>query len=146
MLAELASKPLRSGGTRGRRRAQEGDRARRAIPAERKRSSPMNSHNFEQAIADAARIIDQYAFGKNPNATMIRRQQIAMRKAVNILTPQRALIGELLDELVEAHRQINQFMAVASTLSDNFQTQLGPSVARRADLLTRHGRLPDDER
>ncbi len=106
----------------------------------------MNSHNFEQAIADAARIIDQYAFGKNPNATMIRRQQIAMRKAVNILTPQRALIGELLDELVEAHRQINQFMAVASTLSDNFQTQLGPSVARRADLLTRHGRLPDDER
>lgn len=106
----------------------------------------MNSQNVDQAVADAARIIDQYAFGKNPNATMIRRQQIAMRKAGDILAERQAELAAVLDELVEAHRQINQFMAVASTLSDNFQTQLGPSVARRADLLTRHGRLPVDER
>lgn len=104
----------------------------------------MNSH--ERAVADAARIIDQYAFGKNPSATMIRRQQIAMRKAGDILAERQAELAALLDELVEAHRHIGEFLKIASALTENFHAQLGPAVERRGALLARYGRVTDDER
>ncbi|MCD9817686.1 hypothetical protein [Bradyrhizobium japonicum] len=95
-------------------------------------------------MADAARIIDQYAFGKNPSATMIRRQQIAMRKAGDILAERQAELATVLDELVEAHQHIGEFLKIASVLTDNFHAQLGPAVERRDALLARHGRAPDD--
>ncbi|MGX1151477.1 hypothetical protein [Bradyrhizobium ottawaense] len=102
----------------------------------------MNPH--EQAVADAARIIDQYAFGRNPSTTMIRRQQIAMRKAGDILAERQAELATVLDELVEAHRQIGEFLKIASALTENFHAQLGPAVERRIALLDRHGRASDD--
>ncbi|MHC2582249.1 hypothetical protein ACVI1J_005574 [Bradyrhizobium diazoefficiens] len=104
----------------------------------------MTDDGHERHIADAARIIDQYAFGKNPNEAMLRRQQIATRKATDIIGMQRAVIEELVGELALAHKQIADMLAISSTLSSNFQNELGPGIERRTELLARHGRTPDD--
>ncbi|MEY9364755.1 hypothetical protein ABH994_007476 [Bradyrhizobium yuanmingense] len=106
----------------------------------------MTNDDHERHIADAARIIDQYAFGKNPNEAMMRRQQIATRKATDILGPPHATIAELVGELAVAHKQITDMLAISSTLSSSFQNELGPGIERRAELLARHGRTPDDRR
>lgn len=99
--------------------------------------------DYDRAVATAARVIDQYAFGKNPNEAMVRRQQIAMRKASDILGPQRAMIDELVGELAVAHKQIADILTLSTTLNNNFQDELVPGIERRTELLGRHGRAPD---
>ncbi|MFH0298334.1 hypothetical protein AAFX91_14045 [Bradyrhizobium sp. 31Argb] len=90
----------------------------------------------QNQIDRAARIIDQFAFReKQP---MMQRQRIARNKATAILADAMTIREELLNELVGAHRQIDELLGGKLGISS---PELWCGINRRAALLARHGRL-----
>ncbi|WP_166304375.1 hypothetical protein [Bradyrhizobium sp. 2S1] len=100
----------------------------------------------DDAIARAAQIIDQHAFRQeNPSVALARRQQIALRKARDVLSFAAAERGDLVSALALAHEQIDTLFAMYALKDQAFrptETELWPEIERRAELLRRHGRAP----
>ncbi|MBR0879088.1 restriction endonuclease Mrr [Bradyrhizobium barranii subsp. barranii] len=98
----------------------------------------------EQSLVDgAARIIDQYAFRSAFGAAMQTRQRIARNKARMILADANGARETLLDELVSAHKQIDELIALIKETGqlEITSSELWSGIGRRAALLARHGRL-----
>jgi hypothetical protein len=92
-----------------------------------------------------ARIIDLHAFTRYAtDPSMIKRQQIARRKASDILSATIAVRDELLVALHNAHRHIDELVSIA-VFDETFRlsrTEFWTEIARRTEILTRYGKQP----
>jgi hypothetical protein len=93
-------------------------------------------------IDRAARIIDQFAFRERQ--PLIDRQRIARNKANLILAEVIAEREALVAELATAHRHIDQLLA--KTPFDAVTSELRCAIKRRANLLARYERQPNEVR
>ncbi|UQR65087.1 hypothetical protein LRP30_07475 [Bradyrhizobium sp. C-145] len=100
----------------------------------------------DDAIARAARIIDQHAFRQeNPSVALARRQQIAIRKARDVLSFAAAERDDLVAALARAHEQIDALFAMYALKDHTFrlsETELWPEIVRRNEILRRYGIEP----
>lgn len=96
----------------------------------------------DDAINRAARTIDQYAFRpKNPSEALVRRQNIAIRKATDVLADTTAERDGLVAALEIAHAQVDTLLALVATWDKTFfpsETELWPEIVRRNEILRRY--------
>jgi hypothetical protein len=93
-------------------------------------------------IQQVARIIDGYAFDA-PHR--VKRQQVASRKAIDILNLAAAHQVELVDALADSHRRVRALLDVVDTIDVNFHRELDPQMAHWAALLAGYGKGKPDE-
>lgn len=108
----------------------------------------MRTTDRDEIVAATARAIDPHAFADRPlvSAAMIHRQEVATRKAVEILNGPLDLIKQLLDELHEAyqaHQHLEEVLNVRGAIINNYYQNLGGAADRWRLLLTEHGRLSE---
>jgi hypothetical protein len=100
----------------------------------------------DDCIERVARIIDVNAFTRFvTHDTMIKRQQIARRKAAEILSTAIANRDELLDALHTAHRHIDELTGMLAVFDEAFRlsrSEFWPEIVRRAEILSQYGRKP----
>lgn len=94
-------------------------------------------------ILRAAQTIDRNAFRqKEPSEAMIRRQNIAIRKAGDVLAEASAERDALIAALEAAHAQVDALLALVASWDKNFfpsETELWPEIVRRNEILRRYG-------
>jgi hypothetical protein len=97
-------------------------------------------------IMNAAQIIDPRALDDSKPPVEIRRRR-AMRKARDIVLPLVKSRNEALasrDELLDALSAAHEELKTLHTLAGNFHQDLQAGIDRRAELLARHGRGPNE--
>jgi hypothetical protein len=77
-----------------------------------------------EMVLHTARIIDKHAFIGRYQLNKARRQEIAIRKATEILNGAAAHQIELVAALAQADRQLRVLLEVIDTLDTNFHKEL----------------------
>jgi hypothetical protein len=96
-------------------------------------------------IERVARIIDLHAFTRcATDPSMIKRQQIARRKASDILSAAIEARDELLVALQNAHRHVDELVSIA-VFDETFRLsgkEFWSEIERRTEILSRYGKKP----